>query len=221
MKKSKIFYNLFNILVLVVPTSLYLFLSATIFNLNPTHEIFVGNNPNIEYLQDRDDSWFVYDFDSNVVYKGVVEWSSDARRYGVRLFEGQTIKIGKEYKAVEMNVETKKLELVDIKKFALSKKEGVNLPISVIISIIGFVIAGLVVGGKMGWIKRRKRLATWLSLFVITGVLFLINMVVTNILNVFMIFFVSWSIYCIGYLVKNGNVAESNADKIVGLLKEL
>lgn len=220
-KSNGVLYKIFNVVVLIVPTSVYLFLSATILNINIAHEIYVAkDNTTIEYVLDREDSWFIYDTQDKAAFEGMVEWNSNVRHYGVRVSNGQVVKIGKIYKGANINADTGELELLDIKKFGLVKKESTSLPIAAIISIIGFVLGGLIISGKMKWLKKRKRLGAWVSLGLMTGLLFVMNMIVSNLLNVFLIMFVSWSIYCIGYLVKNGNVQEDRAEQLIGILND-
>ena len=62
-------------------------------------------------------------------------------------------------------------------------------------------IVALVVAGKMKWLKHRIRLSVFLSLGIGTLVLYGISTIVSNMFNVFLIALISWSVYCIEYLI--------------------
>ena len=67
--------------------------------------------------------------------------------------------------------------------------------------------------------KKRVRLAVFISLAVGTAILVGINLIVSNMLNVFIVALVSWTIYCIEYLVYQGLVKEDELKELTQLAK--
>lgn len=200
---KKIIYKVLTIITLVAPISIYLFLSATLFNIRVDHKVEIEKNAEVDvYI--NSDRVFIYKFDNKITFYGRTQYHPSVRYYGIFLFEGDTIQVNKEIFVVEANEERTELVLNEISKFALNQKEGVSLPIAFILSGLGVLIVSLVVGGKMQWFKKRRRLGVFISLGVGTLVLYLINMVVANLFMVFLIALVSWGVYCIEYLAMNG-----------------
>jgi len=67
--------------------------------------------------------------------------------------------------------------------------------------------------------KKRVRLSVFISLAVGTAILAGINLIVSNMLNVFIVALVSWGIYCIEYLVYKGLVKEDELKELTQLAK--
>lgn len=198
-----IIYKILTIITIVVPTGIYLFLSATLFNIKPTHIITLGKDamPMVEQYPDR---LFYYSPTHDVKYSGNIEYNKEKRIYGIYLFDGEIIQVDKELFVIERNEETKAIEMNEISKFKLQTKEGVSLPIAFIITGGGVLLVSLIVGGKMSWFKKHKRLGVLLSMAFGTAVLYGINLIVSNLFNVFLIFTISWGIYCIEHMIVKG-----------------
>lgn len=214
--KKKIFYKILTATTLILPMSVYLFLSATILNVKADYNITLFDNAEIMDYE-LENSVFLYNLYDKIEFKGgVIKYLDKVDSYGVEVFEGDIVKINNDYFVLELK--ENKLEFVDIDVWKLGRKESVNLPIALIISIVGAVIVGLIYAGKMQVFKKNKRLAVWVSLLLGTGILFLIDMIVSNMLNVFLVATVSWTIYCLEYVVLNG-VKDDN--KVNNLINEL
>jgi len=72
--------------------------------------------------------------------------------------------------------------------------------------------------------KKYPRVSALVALVTVTVLLFIINTVISNILNVFLIATVSWALYCIEYAVRNNMISGATADKqendLISTLKE-
>ena len=194
-------YNVLVVLTLSLPMAIYLFLSATVFNLKEDYIIQLIKDANYKtYL--HEDRLFLYGNDNEIKFYGSVSYNDVVETYGIYLLPDDIIRVNKEYYGIEWKDDV--YTIVDIKKFELQKKEGFIIPMSALIGLFGVLLIGLIVGKKMGVFRRRKRLATFLSLATITLFLYGINYFVKNILEVFVIALVSFGIYCIEYLIANG-----------------
>lgn len=200
---KQILYKILTIVTIVAPVSIYLFLSATLFNIRVDHKVEIEKNAEVDIVT-HSDRLFIYKYDNNITFYGTTKYDPTVRYYGIYLYQGETIQVNKDILVVEVNETQDGLILNEISKFALNKKESVSLPIAFVISGLGVLIVALVVGGKMKWFKKRKRLGVFISLGLGTLVLYLINMVVSNLFTVFLIALISWGVYCVEYLAANG-----------------
>lgn len=201
-KKANLIYKIITAITLILPTSLYLFLSATIFNIIPDYIVYDTPIEDMVIVND-----FIYTTDTTVSYDGVVVYNADLDTYGINVTSDDIIKIGHNYYSLQDNA------LTDIKKFEVQKQVSYKIPITVFISALGVGIVLMVVNRKMEWYKKYPRTSVLISLLVGTIVLYIMNMVVANILNVFLVATVSWAIYCIEYNVKQGKLNSATAEK--------
>ena len=210
--KSKLIYKIITAITLFAPVALYLFLSATLFNIIPDYRI-----KNVEIAEVNtivyEEYNFVYTTNAQAVYDGVVV--QDSGYYGFYVDEDDILRVGNDYY---------NYELEDIKKLEVQKQTSYKLPMTFFISLIGIGIVVLVVNGKMDIYKKYPRISTLVALLTGTGVLFIINTIVGNLFNVFLIATASWAVYCLEYLVKNNAINKDKADKVendlVSALKE-
>ena len=72
----------------------------------------------------------------------------------------------------------------------------------------------------MGFLKKYRRLSVLLSLLIGTLILYGIDLIVSNMLNVFLVALASWTVYCIEYLVAMGFDKEKRLEEKEKLLKE-
>lgn len=210
--KSKFLYKLITIITLGAPLPIYLFLSATLFNINPDYEI-----RNIEHSEvltlTVDEYTLIYSNAPDAVYNGVVVNHDGV--YGFYMDEDDILKLDDGY----FNRELENIKVTEIKK-QLSYK----LPLTFIISLFGVGIVAAIVSKKMEWYKKYPRTATLISLVTVTALLFVLNTFISNILNVFMIASASWAVYCIEYMVNNNHISQTTATKtesdVISALKE-
>lgn len=220
-KSSKIIYKLITILTLVLPTSIYILLAATIFNVQTDHYIDTNGSETMQ-VSIQAGLAYVYDLDELYTYQGNVVRYDD--RYALFVARGEVVKIDKDfYKLIfkvneETNVEVGTFEIMDLKK--LKKEESYKIPIGVFIAIFAFAVASIVVFKKMKLTEKYKRTAVLISLIIGTATLAIINVIVTNMLWVFVTFTISWVIYMVEYSFVKGKIEEAEKDDIIGSLNK-
>lgn len=210
--KSKLLYKIITIITLAVPLPIYLFLSATLFNIIPDYRI---ENIGIEDVLTvpYEEYTFMYTTNTEAVYDGVVVYRDG--QYGFVVDEENIIQIDGDY--YNYNLE-------DIKKLEIQKQTSYKLPISFAISLLGVGIVAMIISKKMQLYKTYPRASALVALITITVLLLIINTIVSNIFNVFLIATVSWALYCIEYAVNAGHISHAVADKqendLISSLKE-
>ena len=195
--------NLYKIIVsitLLVPLPLYLFLSATLFNITPDVTFKNADSDNL-IVNDG----YVYTDTENVLYEGVFTQVDDNFVYYYD--EEAVIKVDDGYFGIEEG------ELKDIKSLVIQKETSYKLPIAFFVSVFGVGIIALVVTKKMQWHKKYPRIAVLLSLSTGTVTLYLIDTIVSNLLMVFLVATLSWGAYLIEYFVHNNIIAEEDGEK--------
>ena len=207
--KGKLIYKIITAITLAVPLPIYLFLSATLFNITPDYRI---DNVTIEEVVTVDG--FVYTTNTEAIYDGVVVYSNG--NYGFVMDEDDILQVENSYYNGSLE---------DIKKLELQKQTGYKLPMAFFISLVGVGIVALIISGKMQLYKKYPRISTLIALLTGTVILYVMSTIVTNIFNVFLVATVSWAVYCIEYLVKNNAISSSQADKaendLISSLKEV
>ena len=219
---KKTLYNILTSATVVLPTIIYLYLSATILNIQYDYEVWYDKDVVVSaYEWDYEDEPMLFYFSATreATFEGVIEWNDTYKAYGMYLKEGDIIKENKKFRIVE-KVEGRELELVDINKFAIQTKENISLPVATMISIFAAVVVIMIKTGKMGFLKKYRRLSVFLSLLIGTLILFGIDMIVSNMLNVFLVALASWAVYCIEYLVATGFDKDKRLEEKEKLWKE-
>lgn len=206
--KSKLIYKIVTIITLAVPLPVYLFLTATLFNIIPDYRI-----DNVEVAEVTVADNFMYTTNTDAILDGVVVYSNG--NYGFEVDEDDIVLIDGDYY---------NYKLEDIKKLELQKQTSYKLPIAFIISLLGVGIVALILSKKMQLYKKYPRVSALLTLGVVTLILFIINTIVSNVLNVFIIATISWGLYCIEYAVKTNaishDVAEKTENDLISTLRE-
>jgi hypothetical protein len=209
MKKSKLIYKIITIVTLVAPMTIYLFLSATLFNVNA--DITVKNLSVSDLIVEGD---FIYTNNENVAYDGVTVYNEG--QYGFFVDEDTIIKTDEGY----YNYKLEELNATELRK-----ETSYKLPMAFLVSVFGVGIVVLVINRKMQWYKDYPRLFVLISLVMGWVVLMLLNVIVSNLLTVFAVATLSWAIYCIEYMVRQGMLDETDAkkadSKLLATLKEL
>ena len=216
-KNKKLIYKITTAITLLVPLPLYLFLMATLFNINPDYIIYTEIE-NVEVLELEDSSFFITTT-NNSKMDGVVEFNNG--KYGIIITEEDIIKIDKNYYSYVVN-EEKVRELVDIKKFEIQKQQSYKLPISFFISLFAVLIVLGIIQGKMQWHKKHPRVAVLVALLTGTVILFILNSIIGGILGVFATTTASWAVYCLEYLFYQNTLDEKDkANKESEILRAL
>lgn len=211
-KKGNLIYKIITSITLFLPIPMYLFLSATLFNITPNYVI----NAKIDTISvfHVGDEYFITTSDKTATIDGLLAYNEDYDTYGIYITLGDDIiKIDKGYYSYVHHQNNDTYELVDIKKFEVQKQTSYKLPLSFFISLGGVLIAVLIIQGKMQWHKKHKRLATLISLLSFTVLMLVINTIVSNVLNIFLVATTSWAIYCLEYLVVKGKIEKKKAEK--------
>lgn len=217
--KKKIIYKVLSFITIVFPFVTYLFLSATILNVEASHTINkLGETEVLAY--EMEESLFLYDDNNLLQFRSLVYYNDEIGYFGIEVFEDDIIRIDKDYLVVAKD-DNGKLELGDVNVWKIATKEGVSIPIAFFISGFAVLIVALIYGGKMEIFKKRVRLSVFISLAVGTVILAGINLIVSNMLNVFIVALVSWTIYCIEYLVYQGLVNEDELNELTQLAKRI
>jgi len=199
--KKKTLYKLITILTLAVPLPLYLFLSATLFNVDADVSY---KNVDSEDLIVNDT--YIYTDKLNAVYEGV--FAQEDGEYVFYYDSEDIIKVDNGYFSVEDGA------LVDIKELAIQKEMGYKVPMAFVISAIGVGIVLLVVSGKMDIYKDYPRISTLVALVTGTLVLLVIDTIVSNLFGVFLIASISWALYCLEYWVNENFISEEESKKV-------
>lgn len=206
--KARLIYKIITTITLLVPLPVYLFLSATLFNIVPDYKL---DNVAIEEVYVV--NGFVYTDNTEAIYNGVVIYQDG--NYGFVMDEDDILKVGNSYY---------NYELTDIKRLEIQKQTSYKLPLAFFISLVGVGIVALIISGKMQLYKKYPRISVLAALLTGTVILYIMSTIVTNIFNVFLIASVSWAVYCLEYFVKINAINKQQADKsendLVSALKE-
>lgn len=193
--KSKLIYKLITILTLALPLPIYLIVSAVIFNIQADYII---HNAEIDDLSvfSKNDEYFITTDNKDVSFSGTMVYDNDLDTYVMVIETKDIIKVGKGYYSYDVEN-----GLVDIRKIEKQQQQSYKIPLSVFISLGAILIVVLIIQKKMNWHKTYPRIATLIALLFGTIILFILNTVVSSILNVFLVATVSWAMYCLEYTV--------------------
>lgn len=200
--KNKIIYKIITTATIFAPTLIYIFLAATLFNINVTHELYAdGFN---EVL--TDDGVFIYTDETNALYAGITAFNEELSVWGMYINEGDILKVNGNYYGFDRDG-----NFTDIKKFELQKKEQYNIPMAALVAV-GLI--ALIVSAKMLWKKKYPEIAVFVALLVGTIILFVLDTIIHNMLMVFLWATVSAGLYVIEKLVYYGKLTKAEAVKI-------
>lgn len=204
--KSKVIYKIVSGITLFVPLPLYLFLTATLFSITPDYIVYTSID-NVEVIE-YEECYFLTT-KNNASMNGLVGFIDG--RYGIVIDEEDIIKIENNYYSYILKDDVR--QLVGIKKFEVQKQQSYKLPLTFFISLFGVAIAILIIQKKMQWYKKYKRLAAFVALLTVTLFLYIIDVIVSNILGVFVVATASWALYCLEYLFNKGIINDAQKEK--------
>jgi len=215
MTKSNILYKLLVGATFILPTSIYLIISALFFNITPDITFYDLELGDLSVYIVEDDLYAVKGFTTANGHIIV----DNGETYAL-IKSDEIIKIGWRFYMIDLVDNTPTI----LERKLVEQETSYRVPIAVFISIFGVAIAGLIISNKMKIYKTRPRLATWITLFTTTITLALINLFVSNMLGVFIMVLISWTIYCIEYLYVQGKISGDNKNKeesyLLGALKK-
>lgn len=200
--KNKILYKIITGFTIFAPVIIYLFLSATIFSIDVTHEIYADKETELKTLL-TDDSVFVYVDDKNALYAGITAFNEELGIYGMYIEGDDVLKFKNNYYGFDSEN-----NFTDIKKLELRKREAYNLPVA---SITAVLIVLLVVSAKFAWKKNYPEIAVFLSLLFGTVILAIVNTFIKDMLMVFLWATVSAGLYVVEKLVYYGKLERKDA----------
>lgn len=221
--KSKFIYGIVSALIFLLPFSVYLLIEALVHSVDYDYTVY-GELADLTHLE-TDDGIFIYSTDKSVYYKGLVGFNDEIGEYGIEITSDDVVKIDKGY--YQWDLENK--ELADVKIELIKKKQSYSVPIFVVFSAVGIVLAVLIISRKMQWHKKRPYEATIISLWVALGFLFGISFIVSNIFKSFLVITISFTGHYIWHLYSKGEIKKKEAvkktselqDTLTSILKEM
>ena len=209
-KKGRLIYKLITSATIILPTSIYLILSATLFAVTPDVTVYAEID-DISIFTLGKGEYMLYSENTAVSYSGVVIYNDSIQRHGVVVDTDDIVRVGRDYYSFrDVNGV---VGFHEITRREIRTTESYRVPLAVVISIVGGLIAFLIVQGKMNWHKDHPRAAAFVALLTATVILFIISVIVNNMLNVFIIATVSWGAYCLEYMAKENMITQQEADK--------
>ncbi len=203
-------YKIIVALTFLLPISSYLLYSAF---TGQTYDATIKTDNTINVLN-YDDGFVV--FSEDAIYNGYMIPYDDS--YALYVDEGDIVKIGREYFTIHDGL-WKNIDDIP------PTMEEQNDTVTAVITIIGIIIVILIIGGKMDLLKSHPRASAMFSLLLGTLILWAINSIVSNLLNVFIVATVTWAAYLIEYGIHQGKIDQLKGNKIesdiVSSLKEL
>lgn len=212
--------KIITILTLTLPITIYLFVFALLFRITPDVTIYdeIGDLTVIT----QEDEYFIYG-DIETRFSGGYVLVID-NQVGALVSSDDIIKIDRGYYSYTQDKDGV-LRFVDIKELEQQEQQGMKLPLTFVISLIAVLIVSMIIMGKFDVIKKRPYASVLVSLWLITGILYIVNLIVDNILGVFLMAAVSWSIYMIERLFWQGKITQTQNEKtqsdLVNTLNEL
>lgn len=197
--------KLLGMITLILPLSVYLFVISAINNVEVDYHIKYKDETYEKYTLDDGSGVFIKDDFGNIDWVvGKLTYNKHFNAYGFLIKEEEVVRMNRDYFIVKKIDD--KLQLTAVVKSDEMVKKTKDMGLAFIVGLIGVGIIVLVVSGKMQWQKQYPIIATLIALIVGTVILLFINTIVGSLLNVFMIFTLSWGAFTIEYYVfKNKN----------------
>lgn len=212
-KKSKVLYKIISIATLTLPISVYTLIYALLYSITPNAIVFNDTALAIE----RDDMIFVY-AEENVSYDGFVVFDDELQVYGVLIEHDDIVKIGNGYFKYKDN------QLINVKDIVETETKSGGISIWFVVTAFSISVATLVIMGKMKVLAGKLELSTLLALVTLTIILGILEIVISNMFNVFLIFTISWAIYCVERKIYYSGIKQTQREKmeseVVNLLKQ-
>lgn len=206
-KKGDRIWRIVKILTLAIPLPVYLFLSATLFSITPDYTIYAEYDT--VWVVEHEDGWLIYSSHLDASYDGHVIRYGDLM--GIVITSDDIIKIGKDYYSY-IQVDGV-YQLTDISRFELQQQQSYKIPLSFFISLGGVLVIAMIVQNKMQWHKAHPKGAALLALVTGTAILYVIDMIVSSVLGVFLIATISWGLFLLEDLVQKGIITQSEAEQ--------
>ena len=211
-KKNKIVYNIVSFLTLAIPVPVYLIVMSCVFSITPNYTIAetslasVKENAVVEVVELEDDKSINYlKFDNTKLdYTISGDTVTIEDNFTILTFDDSTIILIKDEGYFKLTLsETNVLTWNNYSKELIEKEMNYKIPISVTISLLAMVIIALLVFRKMDFAKKHPRLSVLLSLGLGTGILVVLETIITSMTDVFLVATLTWLAYCVEYIIYN------------------
>lgn len=204
--KRKLFFNIFKIISLVMPVSVYLMLSS--FVAQPDYTIKAVEIADLSVVSYDSDSYFIYDTKAvkTAIFDVAVPFENE---YGMIVDNGDLIKVGWQL------YEVKDLKLVKTNRFGFEKQLAYKIPLTLVIGGGALFVSIKVILGKMKFDKEKWRGFALISLGTIALVLTVIEFVISSALYTFYVVFGSFAVYYVLWKVENGLTSEEAGKKVI------
>lgn len=202
--KNKLIYRILVGLTFVLPISIYLIVMAASFKIY-SHASFGVNHNEVTVVERFENEYIL--LDENVeTFNGKFTTINGEQ---LVLIHDETIYQFNDGYFVFENGAWSEYTVAEIKE-----AQGWKIPTAVAISLVGIVLVVLVISKKMRFHVKFPRAATLLALIFGTIILGVINLIVGNLLEVFMITTFTWAAYMIEYAIYNGFLTEQQGKKV-------
>ena len=204
--KSKTIYKILTTLTLILPISIFLIISA-ITGQSYDAEVFIENDAVIEFSV-YDEGYIVKA--EKASYNGyLIPYNED---YVLYIEKDDIVKIDNDYFTPYFNDETQVWEFTNFNDIPVAPQQTSKWVVS-IASVVALGLVALIIGGKMDLLKKHPRISALVTLIVLTAILYGLNSIITDMLNVFVVATVSWFAYCLEYAINKGIISSNEADK--------
>src|SRR5690625_1225472 len=210
-KRTKFLFNALMVLTIFVPTSLYVYITATIFKVEPDYIIQNANIGDLRLLN-NDDDYFIVSDEPSAVFAGTVVYNADLDTYVLLVDLGEVIKIDKTY----YNITEDGFNELDLKKLKEEAKTSNGVTAA---TIIALAIVAVIIIRKLNLGKQYPRIAVMISLLIGTGVLYGLNTIIRDMLYVFVAATASWAVYLIEYTVYFNKLSDNERARIISRLE--
>ena len=213
MMKTKIIYAL----TMLLPMSAYLIIYSLLFSITP--DLIIDDEIADLSVITYEDEYFIYGDIETQYIGGYVLYNEGV--IGAVIDNDDIIKIGSGYYSYTQDEEGV-LRLVDIKDIERQEQQGSKLPISFVISAFATGIVIMIIIGKFDGIKKQPYIAVLVSLWTVTGFLWLVSLIANNMLGVFVVASISWTMVIFEKLYHDGKLSQTDKNKADSeTLKEL
>ncbi len=208
MKKKKLIYNIITSITLGLPIVVYLFISATIFKVEPDYRLF--NFP-IEEVNEYITENFII-FSDGVSVEGNIELIEENGKLGFYVEEEEILLINNKHL-----YQYKQGKLEEVEKKLFKKEERWKIPTAFFISLAAVGIVLLIYKRVI----KIPELNVLIALATGTAILALMNMIISNMLHVFIIALSSWTAYCIEKVIYTSSLKTDKVEEDKTSLRNL
>lgn len=202
--KNKIIYAL----TMLLPMSAYLIIYSLLFSITP--DLIIDSEIADLSVVNYEDDYFIYGDLETEYIGGYVVYNEDM--IGAVIESDDVIKIGNTYYSYTEDEEGI-LGLIDVKEIKRQEEQGSKLPISFVISAFATGIVIMIIIGKFDGIKKQPYIAVLVSLWTVTGFLWLVSLIANNMLGVFVVASISWTMIVFEKLYIDGKISQTDKNK--------